>query len=116
VNCAEEAYAETVHREDFSRLQAELANTSAGLLAEQRRQADSLIRAFGLPTRNEVDALYAQVKDLRRELAERTQPPGSPPASGGAARGTTQARRGAKPAGAPRSGRHAARRARRPKR
>jgi hypothetical protein len=116
VNCAEEAYAETVHREDFSRLQAELANTSAALLAEQRRQADSLVRAFGLPTRNEVDALYAQVKDLRRELAERTQPPGAPPASGGAARDTTQARRGAKPAGTPRSGRHAARRARRPKR
>ena len=70
VNCAEEAYAATVHREDFSRLQAELANTSAALLVEQRRQAESLVRAFGLPTRNEVDALYAQMKELRRELAE----------------------------------------------
>jgi hypothetical protein len=70
VNCAEEAYAATVHREDFSRLQAELANTSAALLAEQRRQAESLVRAFGLPTRNEIDALYGQVKDLRQQLAE----------------------------------------------
>jgi len=30
----------------------------------------SLVRAFGLPTRNEIDALYAQVKDLRQQLAE----------------------------------------------
>ena len=70
VNCAEEAYAATVHREDFSRLQAELTNTSAALLAEQRRHAESLVRAFGLPTRNEIDALYAQVKELRQQLAD----------------------------------------------
>jgi polyhydroxyalkanoate synthase subunit PhaE len=70
VNCAEEAYAATVHQADFSRLQAELANTSAALLVEQRRHAETLVRAFGMPTRNEVDALYAQVKELRRQLAE----------------------------------------------
>jgi hypothetical protein len=69
VNCAEEAYAATVHKPDFSRLQAELANTSAALLVEQRRQAETLVRAFGLPTRNEVDELYAQMKDLRQQLA-----------------------------------------------
>jgi polyhydroxyalkanoate synthase subunit PhaE len=72
VNCAEEAYAATVHKEDFARLQSELANTSAALLVEQRRHAETLVRAFGLPTRNEVDALYGQVKDLRRQLAELT--------------------------------------------
>ena len=37
---------------------------SAALLVEQRRHAESLVRAFGLPTRNEVDALYAHVKEL----------------------------------------------------
>ncbi len=72
VNCAEEAYAATVHKEEFARLQAELANTAAALLVEQRRHAETLVRAFGLPTRNEVDALYGQVKDLRRQLAELT--------------------------------------------
>src|ERR1700726_4737115 len=70
VNCAEESYAATVRKDDFSHLQAELANTSAALLVEQRRHAETLVRAFGLPTRNEVDALYAQLKDLRRQLAE----------------------------------------------
>jgi len=72
VNCAEESYAATVRKDDFSHLQAELANTSAALLVEQRRHAETLVRAFGLPTRNEVDALYAQLKDLRRQLAELT--------------------------------------------
>ena len=86
VNCAEEAYAATVHKEDFARLQAELANTSAALLVEQRRHAETLVRAFGLPTRNEVDALYGQVKDLRRQLAELTEK--EPP------QGTTRGARG----------------------
>jgi hypothetical protein len=69
VSCAEEAYAATAHREDFSRLQAEMANTSAALLVEQRRHAEALVKAFGLPTRSEVDALYAQLKELRAQLA-----------------------------------------------
>jgi hypothetical protein len=117
VNCAEEAYAATVHREDFSRLQAELANTSAALLAEQRRQAESLVRAFGLPTRTEVDALYAQLKDLHRELAELRQTPGSSPASAGAAPSAAGTRPGTKPARTPRPRPRVARRAaRRPKR
>jgi hypothetical protein len=116
VNCAEEAYAATVHRDDFSRLQAELANTSAALLAEQRQQAESLVRAFGLPTRNEVDGLYAQVKDLRRELAGLMQTPGATGASGSAAPRPAGARRGAKLKRAPRARPRAGRRARGPKR
>jgi hypothetical protein len=75
VNCAEEAYAATVHREDFSRLQAELTNTSAALLDEQRQQAETLVRGFGLPTRSEVDALSRQMKELRQQLVELTQAP-----------------------------------------
>jgi Poly(R)-hydroxyalkanoic acid synthase subunit (PHA_synth_III_E) len=74
VDCAEEAYAATVHKEDFARLQAELANTSATLLVEQRKHAEALVRAFGLPTRNELDTLYGQLKDLRRQLAELAAP------------------------------------------
>src|SRR5436853_3756183 len=70
VNCAEESYAATVRKEEFCRLQAQLANASAALLVEQRRHAESLVRAFGLPSRNEVDALYAQLKELRTQLAE----------------------------------------------
>lgn len=73
VNCAEESYAATVHKDEFCRLQAQLANASAALLVEQRRHAETLVRAFGLPSRNEVDALYAQLKELRAQLAELTE-------------------------------------------
>jgi hypothetical protein len=91
VSCAEEAYAATAHREDFSRLQAEMANASAALLVEQRRHAEALVKAFGLPTRNEVDALYAQLKELRGQLAALADS------------GVRRAAQAAQPAPAPRS-------------
>jgi hypothetical protein len=78
IACAEEAYAATARSEDFSRLQGELANVSAAILVEQRRHAESLAKAFGLPTRNEVDVLYAHVKELSRRLAELTAAPEPP--------------------------------------
>ncbi|MBV8783172.1 MAG: hypothetical protein JOZ67_03190 [Gammaproteobacteria bacterium] len=86
VKCAEEAYAATAHSEDFAQLQSELANVSAALLVEQRRHAEGLVKAFGLPTRGEVDTLHAQLKDLLRRLAalEQPAPPRAPrrPAGG----------------------------------
>jgi poly[(R)-3-hydroxyalkanoate] polymerase subunit PhaE len=115
VDCAEEAYASTVHRSDFSRLQADIANTSAALLVEQRRYAETFARTFGLPTRSEFDALSAQLKELRRELARRSDPPPSSRAAGKqratpdtrAARGTRGPKR-PRPKSAPRaSGRRA---------
>jgi len=122
VNCAEEAYAATVHRSDFARLQADLANTSAALLVEQRRYAETLARAFGLPTRSEIDALSAQLRELRRELTGRGDAPTAPQAPRAerrapSAAGTagTRGTRGAKPPrpkGASRASRAAGRGAR----
>jgi hypothetical protein len=100
VSCAEEAYAATARSEEFARLQSELANVSAALLVEQRRHAEALVRAFGLPTRAEVDALYDQLKDLRERLpasTPRARPRAERPAG---ARDKRGARR--KPAGKPR--------------
>jgi hypothetical protein len=79
VNCAEEAYAATARTEEFARLQSELANVSAALLVEQRRHAEGLVRAFGLPTRAEVDALYDQLKELRQRLSPGDAPPRQAP-------------------------------------
>src|SRR5437016_5844712 len=112
VNCAEESYAATVRKEEFCRLQAQLANASAALLVEQRRHAETLVRAFGLPSRNEVDALYAQLKELRTQLAEltearRAKPPQPDRATAG--RGA-----GKRPASAPARDRRS-RRARKPR-
>ncbi|HYX74570.1 MAG TPA: poly(R)-hydroxyalkanoic acid synthase subunit PhaE [Steroidobacteraceae bacterium] len=104
VNCAEEAYAATVHKGEFAHLQAELANTAAALLAEQRQQAEMIVRAFGLPTRDEVDALYSQLKELREQLAELTRAPPIAPMDGTAKRRApperTAKRAAAKPAAA----------------
>ena len=117
VNCAEEAYATTVHREDFSRLQAEIANTSTALLAEQRRQAETLVRAFGLPTRSEVDALQAQVKDLRQQLGARAEAPRASSAAHASAPPAGKAQRSAAPQGSRRTPAPKIRRgARRPRR
>ena len=84
VNCAEESYAVTVRKEEFCRLQAQLANTSAALLVEQRRHAETLLRAFGLPSRSEVDALYAQLKELRAQLEAQAEAGRPSPGSGSA--------------------------------
>jgi hypothetical protein len=100
VSCAEEAYAATARTEEFARLQSELANVSAALLVEQRRHAEALVRAFGLPTRAEVDALYEQLKELRQRVEQRGAREGrrAKPAAGAArkprARGKASAKRG----------------------
>jgi hypothetical protein len=91
VSCAEEAYAATVHKEDYARLQSELANTSAALLVEQRRHAEAVARAFGLPTRSELDALRRELQELRASLGARHAPAGARTAAGagGGARSRT---------------------------
>jgi hypothetical protein len=95
VECAEEAYAQTVRREDFSHLQAQLTNTAMALLLAQRSQAEALARAWGLPTREEADALQRQIRELRQRLEERTAD-GPPRAS----RATARAPRASAPKGA----------------
>ena len=71
VECAEEAYAATVRKDEFCRLQAQLTNTAMALLLAQRKQAEVLARAWGLPTREETDALQRQIRELRQELEQR---------------------------------------------
>jgi Poly(R)-hydroxyalkanoic acid synthase subunit (PHA_synth_III_E) len=95
VSCAEEAYAATVHKEDYARLQSELANTSAALLVEQRRHAEAVARAFGLPTRSELDALRRELQELRSSLGARRAP------AGAGARTAAGARGGARPRNPP---------------
>lgn len=75
VECAEEAYATTVRKEEFCRLQAQLTNTAMALLLAQRKQADTLVRAWGLPTREEADAMQRQIRELKQQLEGRTTRP-----------------------------------------
>ncbi len=70
VDCAEEAYAARVHREDYCRTQAELANTVNALRVEQRAQVEEWARLLDLPTRTEIDALIRRVRALEKARAE----------------------------------------------
>jgi polyhydroxyalkanoate synthase subunit PhaE len=105
VDCAEEAYAATVRRDDFASLQSRLANISAALLLEQRRHAETVARAFGLPTRTEVDAIYAQLKELQKRLSGLAPAAPVPPPSG--AEAANEPVRGATARGAAARGKHA---------
>jgi hypothetical protein len=110
VQCAEEAYGATVRTEAFCRLQADLANTGAALLLAQRRYADALARAWGLPTREEADALQRQIRELRARLDEQARAAPSRTRAQAAA-----ARPRARPAPGERSRRKPSRRGRRPR-
>jgi Poly(R)-hydroxyalkanoic acid synthase subunit (PHA_synth_III_E) len=70
VDCAEESYAARVRTEEFASLQARLANTAAELLLAQRREAEQLVRAWGLPTREEIEGLERQLRELRERLEQ----------------------------------------------
>jgi hypothetical protein len=93
VECAEEAYARTVRTEEFCRLQAQLTNTGAALLLAQRRYADAVARACGLPTREEADALQRQIRELRAELEQQRCAAPRAPASRPRAKPRAAARR-----------------------
>jgi hypothetical protein len=67
IECAEQAYAATVHTDDFCRTQAELVNVTTSLLLEQRRQVESFAPMFGMVTRSEVDALRREMKRMHTE-------------------------------------------------
>jgi hypothetical protein len=67
IECAEQAYAATVHTDDFCRTQAELVNVTTSLLLEQRRQVESFASMFGVVTRSEVDALRREMKRMQTE-------------------------------------------------
>ena len=67
IECAEQAYAATVHTDDFCRTQAELVNLSITFLLEQRGQVERFATVLGLATRSEVDALRRKVERMRSE-------------------------------------------------
>jgi hypothetical protein len=106
VDCAEESYAARVRSDEFASLQAQLANTAAELLLAQRREAEQLVRAWGLPTREEVEGLERQLRELRERLEQgapsvtqpakrrKRRPPARPRTSPARSRGAAPRRAG----------------------
>jgi hypothetical protein len=67
IECAEQAYAQTVHSEEFCRTQAELFNITTEMLLAQRAQVELVARAFGMPTGSELDGLRNRIRQLENE-------------------------------------------------
>lgn len=67
IDCAEEAYAETVHSPEFCRVLAEWINTITALRSQGAQLAESWSRSMNLPTRSEFDALKRELEELRAQ-------------------------------------------------
>jgi Poly(R)-hydroxyalkanoic acid synthase subunit (PHA_synth_III_E) len=65
IECAEAAYAQTVHTDDFCRVIAELINTVTALRLQGQHHAQMWARAVDLPTRSDIEALKRQVEELK---------------------------------------------------
>ncbi len=74
IDCAEEAYAATVRTADYCRVQAELINISAALIAQRHCYADTLAHLAGLATRVELQAVQRELRELRSQLDARAIP------------------------------------------
>jgi len=81
IECAEQAYAATVHTDDFCRTQAELINITTTLLLERRRQAEVFAPVADPATRSERERPWPDIAPMRSESRR------------GSARRTTRGRR-----------------------
>lgn len=85
IDCAEGAYHQAAHSDNFARLLAELCNISSAFKVERGKLTEQIARHLDLPSRAEVDTLHRQVRAL--EVAMRTAAASSA-APGTAASGT----------------------------
>jgi class III poly(R)-hydroxyalkanoic acid synthase PhaE subunit len=76
IDCAEGAYAQAAHSDNFARLLAELCNISSAFKVERGKLTEQIARHLDLPSRAEVDTLHQQVRALkdamRNAVAEST--------------------------------------------
>jgi class III poly(R)-hydroxyalkanoic acid synthase PhaE subunit len=68
VECAEDAYGELAQGAEFVETQAELTNTLMAVRKHQQEMVESLLQAFDLPTRSELDTAHARIHALRKEV------------------------------------------------
>jgi Poly(R)-hydroxyalkanoic acid synthase subunit (PHA_synth_III_E) len=75
IDCAEEAYSATVRTPHYCRVQSELINISAALIAQRHCYTDTLAHLAGLATRGELQAVQQELRELRSQLEARAAPP-----------------------------------------
>lgn len=64
IDCAEQAYAQAAHSDQFAVLLAELCNIMSAFKVERGKLLEALARQLDWPSRAEVDSLHHQVRDL----------------------------------------------------
>lgn len=75
IDCAEEAYQVAARSDSFVQAHARLINEFVLERARQHALLERGARAFGMPTRAEVDALHDTVRELRAAAAATATPP-----------------------------------------
>ena len=109
IDCAEAAFQSAAHTERYASAQAALLNEFVTLRGRQQELAEWASRALGQPTRAEVDALHATLRELKGELdalraagAAPSGAPAEPPATPAAPSRAAARRKSAVPRRAPR--------------
>jgi hypothetical protein len=79
IDCAEEAYARTAHRDDFCDALSEYVNAGSHWRRESAAGLEELVKLWDLPTRGEINTLTLRIRELEAELlARKRQPEASP--------------------------------------
>ncbi|HSH41969.1 MAG TPA: poly(R)-hydroxyalkanoic acid synthase subunit PhaE [Arenicellales bacterium] len=68
--CCGQVYAERVATDDYAKLQGRLVNAFLAYRRQTGELMDEWARGTGLPTRQEVDALHRELKEMRMTLRE----------------------------------------------
>ncbi len=69
VDVCEEIYAKYAMTEEYTKLYGDTVNALMNFKKQQNKMTDDMMEQFNLPTRQEVDNLHKQVRELKRELA-----------------------------------------------
>lgn len=68
IDCAEQAYTEFVATDEFNKINANQINTLMAWKQHERKVIDELLGALNIPTRQELDALYLRLHQMRKEI------------------------------------------------
>jgi hypothetical protein len=85
IDCAENAYHQAAHSENFARLLAELCNISSAFKIERGKLTEQIARHLDLPSRAEVDSLHQQVAALKLAMRAAAADAGASGAAAGSA-------------------------------
>ncbi len=70
IECGEQTYATVARSDEYSRLQAMLANAGIRLRTQQQKLIERTLKQFDLPTRAELNSMQRELRELRERLGQ----------------------------------------------